>query len=139
MQAFANVSIPPVLKTSKNGNAYWELRAAESQGKEDREPTWYTIRLFAKEDPQLAKGDFINVVGKLKADAYMSRDAKPQASLLIMAFKIEKVAKAADSRVARTKGTQAEPKQEAVSPMVAPTAATSEGADFPAIDMSLLN
>ncbi|MCS6479752.1 MULTISPECIES: hypothetical protein [pseudomallei group] len=44
-------------------------------------------------DPQLAKGDFVKVTGKLKADFYLSREGKPTGTLLILAFEAAKIAK----------------------------------------------
>jgi len=44
-------------------------------------------------DPGLAKGDFVKVTGKLKADFYLSREGKPTGTLLIIAFEASKIAK----------------------------------------------
>ncbi|WP_431273472.1 hypothetical protein ACQ858_14905 [Variovorax ureilyticus] len=46
-------------------------------------------------DPGLAKGDFVKVTGKLKADFYLSREGKPTGTLLIIAFEASKIAKPA--------------------------------------------
>jgi len=43
--------------------------------------------------PELNKGDFVKVTGKLKADFYLSREGKPTGTLLIIAFEAAKIAK----------------------------------------------
>lgn len=96
MQAFGNISTPPVRKESKaTGRGYYEFRLAESTRGLDKDPTWYTIRLMKDEDPGFSKGDFLKVTGKLKADFYLSREGKPTGTLLIMAFDAVKLAKSA--------------------------------------------
>ena len=94
MQAFGNVATAPVRKETKaTGKGYWEFRVCESQRGTDSDPTWYTIRVMKDTDPQLAKGDFVKVTGKLKADFYLSREGKPTGTLLIIAFEAAKIAK----------------------------------------------
>jgi single-stranded DNA-binding protein len=72
---------------------YWEFRASESARGEDKDPTWYTVRIFKDEDPQLKKGDFVVFTGKLKNDVFMGRDGKPMGVLTVLAFNLQKVAK----------------------------------------------
>lgn len=94
MQAFGNVATVPVRKESKStGKGYYEFRMCESQRGTDSEPTWYSIRIMRDINPQLNKGDFVKVTGKLKADHYLSREGKPTGTLLILAFEAAKIAK----------------------------------------------
>src|SRR4051812_28960004 len=94
MQVFGNVATQPERKKSKaTGKDYFEFRLAESQRGIDTAPTFYTARLMKGEDPQLDKGDFVKVTGKLKADFYLSREGKPTGTLLIIAFEAAKIAK----------------------------------------------
>ena len=94
MQVFGNVATQPERKISKStGKAFWELRVAESQRGQDTQPTWYTVRVMKETLPQLNKGDFVKVTGKLKADFYLSREGKPTGTLLIIAFEAAKMAK----------------------------------------------
>jgi single-stranded DNA-binding protein len=94
MQVFANVATQPEVKTSKStGKPYVQFRVAESQRGLDAEPTFYTVRVMSKTVPELNKGDFVKVTGKLKADFYLSREGKPTGTLLIIAFEAAKIAK----------------------------------------------
>ena len=94
MQVFGNVASEPERKISKTtGKAFYELRVAESQRGQDTQPTWYTVRVMKETLPQLNKGDFVKVTGKLKADFYLSREGKPTGTLLIIAFEAAKIAK----------------------------------------------
>ena len=45
------------------------------------------------ENPQLIKGDFARVTGKLKTDFYLSKEGQPTGTLLIIAFEASKVSK----------------------------------------------
>lgn len=94
MQAYANVGTAPTRHIAKaSGKVYWEFRASESARGEDKNPTWYTVRIFKDEDPQLKKGDFVCFTGKLKNDVFMGRDGKPMGVLTVLAFNLQKVAK----------------------------------------------
>ena len=94
MQVFGNVATQPERKKSKGtGKDYFEFRLAESQRGVDTTPTWYTVRVMKDVNPELDKGDFVKVTGKLKADFYLSRDGKPTGTLLIIAFEATKIAK----------------------------------------------
>lgn len=94
MQVFGNVATQPELKKSKSsGKGYFEFRLAESQRGVDTAPTWYTVRVMKEEEPQLNKGDFVKVTGKLKADFYLNREGKPTGTLLVIAFEASKIAK----------------------------------------------
>ena len=94
MQAYANVGTAPTRHTAKaSGKVYWEFRASESARGEDKNPTWYTVRVFNDEDPKLNKGDFVVFTGKLKNDVFMGRDGKPMGVLTVLAFNLQKVAK----------------------------------------------
>ena len=94
MQVFGNVASAPERKVSKNTQkGYYEFRLAESQKGVDTAPTWYTVRMMLDENPQLIKGDFARVTGKLKTDFYLGRDGKPSGTLLIIAFEASKVSK----------------------------------------------
>lgn len=94
MQAYANVGTAPTRHTAKaSGKVYWEFRASESARGEDKNPTWYTVRIFKEGDPQLKKGDFVVFTGKLKNDVFMGRDGKPMGVLTVLAFNLQKVAK----------------------------------------------
>lgn len=96
MQAYGNIASVPTRKESRTTQkGYYELRLAESQRGPDNFPTWYTVRIMKDEDPGLAKGDFVKVTGKLKADFYLSREGKPTGTLLILAFEAAKIAKPA--------------------------------------------
>lgn len=96
MQVFGNVATEPVRKESKStGKAYWEYRLCESQRGADAAPTWFSVRVMKSADPGLAKGDFVKVTGKLKADFYLSREGKPTGTLLILAFEATKLARRA--------------------------------------------
>ncbi|WP_109476674.1 single-strand-binding protein/primosomal replication protein n [Paraburkholderia sp. C35] len=97
MQVFGNVATVPARKESKTtGKGYYELRLCESQRGTDPEPTWYTVRIMKDVEPQLSKGDFVKVTGKLKADFYLSREGKPTGTLLIIAFEAAKISKPAN-------------------------------------------
>lgn len=117
MQAYANVGTAPTRHVAKaSGKVYWEFRASESARGEDKNPTWYTVRVFNDEDPKLNKGDFVVFTGKLKNDVFMGRDGRPMGVLTVLAFNLQKVAKdgkretivdapqAAETAVAATKG-----------------------------------
>lgn len=94
MQVFGNVATHPERKTTKSsGKGYFEFRLAESQRGVDTQPTWYTVRVMRDENPQLDRGDFVKVTGKLKADFYLSRDGKPTGTLLVLAFEASKIAR----------------------------------------------
>ncbi|MCA8197863.1 single stranded DNA-binding domain-containing protein [Burkholderia vietnamiensis] len=94
MQAYANVATVPSRKISKTtGKGYYEFRMCESQRGVDNDPTWFSVRIMKDVDPKLAKGDFVKVTGKLKADFYLSREGKPTGTLLILAFEATKIAK----------------------------------------------
>lgn len=94
MQAYANVGTLPTRHTTKaSGKNYWEFRASESARGEDKDPTWYTVRVFKDEDPQLKKGDFVVFTGKLKNDVFIGRDGKAMGVLTVLAFNLQKVAK----------------------------------------------
>lgn len=94
MQVFGNVATQPERKKSKTtGKDYFEFRLAESQRGVDTAPTWYSCRVMREADLGLAKGDFVKVTGKLKADFYLSRDGKPTGTLLVIAFEAAKIAK----------------------------------------------
>ena len=96
MQVFGNVATQPERKESKvSGKGYFELRLCESQRGVDTHPTWYTVRVMKDKNPELDKGDFVKVTGKLKADFYIGRDGKPSGTLLIIAFEASKIAKPA--------------------------------------------
>lgn len=94
MQIFGNVATLPEQKHVKtSGKTYWEMRVCESQRGVDASPTWYTVRVMKDEQPELAKGDFVKVTGKLRVDSYLSRDGKPASTLLVIAFEAQKIAK----------------------------------------------
>ncbi|MDR7307963.1 single-strand-binding protein/primosomal replication protein n [Rhodoferax saidenbachensis] len=96
MQVFGNIAKNPERKVSKTTQrGYYEMRLAESQRGIDSSPTFYTVRVMKDVDPQLEKGDFVRVTGKLKADFYMSREGKPTGNLLVIAFEAQKIAKPA--------------------------------------------
>lgn len=96
MQAFGNVATQPEKKTSKStGKTYLEFRMAESQRGVDTQPTWYTVRAMRDNLPQLDKGDFVKVTGKLKTDFYLSREGKPTGTLVLIAFEASKLARSA--------------------------------------------
>lgn len=94
MQAFGNVATAPERKVAKvSGKGYYEFRMCESQRGKDDSPCWFTVRIMKDEPTGLAKGDFVKVTGKLKADFYLSREGKPTGTLLIIAFEAQKIAK----------------------------------------------
>ena len=93
MQVYGNLATEPLEEISKStGKVLWEFRIAESQRGLDS-PTWYTVRLMKEAKPELNKGDFVKVTGKLKADFYLSREGKPTGTLLIIAFEAAKIAR----------------------------------------------
>lgn len=94
MQVFGNVATQPERKKSRaTGKDYYEFRLAESQRGLDNETTWYTVRLMNGRNPELDRGAFVKVTGKLKVDHYLSREGKPTGTLLIIAFEAAKIAK----------------------------------------------
>jgi single-stranded DNA-binding protein len=97
MQVFGNVATQPErLTTKSSGRVYWQMRVAEShRGLDGEAPTWYTVRVLKDTIPELSKGDFVKVTGKLKTDFYLSREGKPTGTLLILAFEAAKIAKPA--------------------------------------------
>lgn len=99
MQVFGNVATQPERKKSKTtGKDYFEFRLAESQRGVDTAPTWYSVRVMRDTNPELDKGDFVKVTGKLKTDYYLSREGKPTGTLLVIAFEAAKIAKHAGSQ-----------------------------------------
>ena len=112
MQVFGNVASPPERKVSKNTQkGYYEFRLAESQRGADASPCWYTVRMMLDENPQLNKGDFARVTGKLKADFYIGRDGMPSGTLLIIAFEASKVSKNSGLQEGAESGAPAAPKE----------------------------
>lgn len=96
MEVFGNVATQPEAKKSKTtGKTYYEFRMAESQRGNDPVPCWYTVRVMKDSKPELNKGDFVKVTGKLKAEFYLSREGKPTGTLLIIAFQAAKISKPA--------------------------------------------
>lgn len=94
MQLFGNVATQPEKKTSKTtGKDYYEFRVAESQRGLDASTTWYSVRVMKSDNPNLEKGDFVKITGKLKADFYLSREGKPTGTLLVIAFEAAKISK----------------------------------------------
>jgi len=94
MQFFGNVATQPEKKVSKStGKVYYELRVAESQRGNSQDTCWYTVRVMREEKPQLDRGDFVKVTGKLKVDYYLSREGKPTGTLLVIAFEAAKISK----------------------------------------------
>lgn len=94
MEVYANIATPPQRKeTRASRRGYFEFRVCESQRGADSDPTWYTVRVMRDTDPGLAKGDFVKITGKLKADFYLSREGKPTGTLLVLAFAATKIAK----------------------------------------------
>jgi single-stranded DNA-binding protein len=101
MQVFGNVATSPERKQSKStGRGYYEFRLAESQRAVNTEPTWYTVRVMKDASPNLDKGSFVKVTGKLKVDYYLSREGKPTGTLLIIAFEATKLARPASALAA---------------------------------------
>jgi single-stranded DNA-binding protein len=100
----ANIGTTVEMKTSQNGKKYCEFRAAENTGKnESQTTTWYTVRAFIEEHLQelLGRGDFVEIEGKLLADAYMKKDGSgPAASLTILAFRVEPAQRGGGNRAA---------------------------------------
>jgi len=112
MQVFGNVASVPERKVSKSTNkGYYEFRLAESQRGADASPCWYTVRMMLDENPQLNKGDFARVTGKLKTDFYLSREGKPTGTLLIIAFEASKVSKLAALQDVEKSVTQVDTKE----------------------------
>lgn len=94
MQVFGNLATLPERRVSKQSQrGYYEFRIAEGQRAMDTAPTFYTVRVMKDENPNLSKGDFVRVTGKLKADFYLSREGKPTGNLLVIAFEAFKVQK----------------------------------------------
>jgi len=94
MQVYGNLATVPEKKTSRQTQrGYYEFRIAESQRGIDTAPTFYTVRVMKDENPNLTKGDFVRVTGKLKADFYLNREGKPTGNLLVIAFEAYKVQK----------------------------------------------
>ena len=112
MQVFGNVASPPERKISKNTQkGYYEFRLAESQKGVDTAPTWYTVRMMLDENPQLNKGDFARVTGKLKTDFYLSKEGQPTGTLLIIAFEASKVSKNSGLQEGAESASPAAPKE----------------------------
>lgn len=108
MQVFGNVATQPEKKASKTtGKSYFEFRLAESQRGVDTQPTWYTVRLMKERNPELDRGDFVKVTGKLKVDYYLSREGKPTGTLLVLAFEAAKIAKPEKSATSTAEAAQA--------------------------------
>lgn len=123
MQAYCNVATLPQRKVATtSGKVFWEFRAAESF-KGDSEATWYTVRVFEEADPQLAKGDFVLVTGKLKNDVFMGREGRPMGILTLLAFSVSKVQRGSKNKAKDKDATQATASAE-----VAPEASESESA-----------
>lgn len=121
MQLFGNVATEPVRKESKTTNkVYYEFRVCESTRGPDPSPTWYSVRVMKSADPNLKKGDFVKVTGKLKVDFYIGRDGKPTGTLLVIAFEAAKISKPAiappESAAAGQKKVQEIRQEEAACP-----------------------
>lgn len=127
MQIFANVGTQPERVTSKSsGRVYWQMRVAEShRGLESEPPSWFTVRIMKEADPQLAKGDFVKVTGRLKTDFYLSREGKPTGTLLIIAFEAAKIAKPTAAKATEAAGAELTAPAESEEPPMAKTTAPS--------------
>lgn len=121
MQVFGNVATQPERLTTKSGGrVYWQMRVAEShRGLDGEAPTWYTVRVMKESIPELNKGDFVKVTGKLKTDFYLSREGKPTGTLLILAFEAAKIAKPAKEPGAAAQPST-RPREEALGEPTAP-------------------
>lgn len=127
MQVFGNVASAPERKVSKSTNkGYYEFRLAESQRGADSSPSWFTVRKMSDENPQLDKGDFVRVTGKLKADFYLSREGKPTGTLLIIAFEASKIAKPTPTQDGEKSGAPVAPKETATQKVQATHAARTQ-------------
>ena len=114
MQVFGNVATQPERKQSKtSGKGYFEFRLAESQRGVDASPTFYTIRVMRDENPQLDKGNFVKVTGKLKVDFFLSRLGQPSGTLLLLAFEASKISKPAAVQDGEKSGAIAATKEQA--------------------------
>ena len=127
-QVFGNLATVPEAKVTKLGKKYFQYRLAESQRGRDNSPTFYTVRVFNKdENPNLALGDFVRVTGKLKADFYIGRDGKPSGTLLIIAFDAMKIAKPSElkeeSKDKQPLAPKVEPKPQELAPVQVETPA----------------
>ena len=100
MQTYGNVATDPIRKTSKMNKGYTEFRLCENQRGQEKDTTFYSVRLMKSADPCLGKGDFVKVTGKLKADSYLNREGKPTTTLLIIAFEAVKLKSATELKAA---------------------------------------
>ena len=71
------------------------------------------MRLLNGTVPEFAKGDFVRVTGKLKADFYLSREGKPTGTLLIIAFEASKIAKPTPMKDGEKSEAPVAPKEQA--------------------------
>lgn len=84
MIVVGNIGTLPTKKVSPRGKEFYEFRLAESFGRKDdpnRSTVWYTVRFFAKDDLSadlLARGQLVEVRGKLDARAYKRKDVEPE-------------------------------------------------------------
>jgi single-stranded DNA-binding protein len=90
-------TLPEKKNVRGTGRIYFEFRAAESSKGSDPSPTWFTVRAF-DEAPEVAKGDFLKITGKLKQDVFTGRDGKPMGVLVVMAYSCERLAKPTKAR-----------------------------------------
>jgi hypothetical protein len=76
MRILGNIATPLEKHTSKAGNEYWTFRLAENLGREEnRTTTWYSVTAFISEVEAdlLAKGQFVEVTGRLTPDPFVSK------------------------------------------------------------------
>ena len=96
MQFFGNVASAHGRMVSKSAQeGYYEFRLFESQRGADADPCLYTVRMMLDENPQLNTGVLAMVTERFKTDFYLSRELKPNETLLIIAFEASKIFKLA--------------------------------------------
>ena len=92
MQVLGNIGSTVEKKTTQAGKDYVRFRLAENFGKEeDRTTVWYDVMAFIDDlsADLLGKGMFVEVRGRLKAEAYNKKDGGLGVGLTIMAFDVK--------------------------------------------------
>src|SRR5262245_56000667 len=96
----ARIGTEPELKTSAAGKPWASFRACVSDGKDDAHQQWVQIVVFGDRANSLgvAKGDRAYVEGKLRLEAWTSKDGVERSGLKVSAWRIERLGEIGKSK-----------------------------------------
>jgi len=114
MQIYANVAGDPTWTPAKTEGlkGCWQFRAGEAfkeKNGQQQESTWYTVKDYSTsehEAPTYGKGDFVKILGRLKAASWMNRAGKPEATLYVHSFDISVERKVGQKTVVKAESVQ---------------------------------